>query len=424
MKLRYIPSILLAGTVCALFVLSSGSAQDMFKLKTGAGGEICLGCHEGFQEKINKPFVHTPLTEGDCVGCHNPHTSSFTMLLSAPGGSICSTCHDSVIPEDAESVHQVVAGGECIACHDPHASDNESNLLQKGNELCAECHKALADTINENKYTHPPVREDCLGCHNAHASSKNVSLLKDEPTALCLECHETDKETFRKLHMDYPVEKGSCTSCHNPHGSNTAAMLYDNVHDPVARRNCNRCHVEPSLADPFQLIAEGYETCQACHYDLITESLNHTKIHWPLVDRKGCMNCHSPHASPENKLLREPMLALCANCHADTVARQERSTTPHPPIVEGECGVCHSPHSSDNQFILKEDSLIDLCADCHEWQTHTTHPIGEEIVDPRNKNLYLDCASCHRTHGTEHKSFIYFSTVNELCVQCHVRFRR
>jgi len=424
MKLRNRKSVLLLAIFSLIIPLTAAYAQGKFKLKEGAAGTICLDCHEGLQEKMKKPFVHSPLADGDCIGCHNPHTSNFDMLMAAPADTICYTCHDSVVPEDAKSVHQVVIDGQCTLCHDPHASENEFNLLKKGSELCYECHQEMADKVEKNKYTHPPVREDCLGCHNAHSSDKNNSLLTDNSPTLCLQCHETDKETFKSLHREYPVQKADCTSCHDPHGSSTAAMLYDNVHEPVAKRNCEQCHVAASSAEPFSLKAAGHETCMACHYEMITDALNQTNLHWPLVDGKSCMNCHSPHASPEKNLISQPMLEMCGKCHADTVARQERSATPHPPIAEGRCGECHSPHSSDYQFLRKEESIIELCADCHEWQTHTTHPIGEDYVDPRNPNLTLQCASCHRTHGTEYKQFLYFSTANELCVQCHARFRR
>ncbi|KPK28214.1 MAG: cytochrome C [Desulfobacterales bacterium SG8_35_2] len=424
MKFRYTPIIFLSAALVVLIALSLVSAQDKFKLREGAAGKLCLGCHEGLQEKMKKKFIHTPLTEGDCVGCHNPHTSNYNMLLAASDDTICYTCHDSVVPENAKSVHLVVAEGKCNACHDPHAADYKKNLLRGGSELCYECHQSLVTQINENKYGHPPVKEDCAGCHDPHGSTNNDNLLNNGSPAICLKCHSADKSTFKSLHRNYPVEKADCTSCHNPHGSNTAAMLYDNVHEPVAKRNCERCHVEPTSSKPFDLKASGYETCLACHYEMITEVMNQSNIHWPLVDQKGCINCHSPHASSVKKLMRQPILEVCAKCHADTVARQERSATKHPPIAEGECGACHSPHSSDYQFILKDESVVEICAECHEWQTHTTHPIGEEFADPRNKNVTMQCMSCHRTHGTEYKHFIYYSTINELCVQCHVSLRR
>lgn len=424
MKLRNNISVLLLVAVSIFLPLSLGYAQKDFKLKEGATGKICLSCHEGMEEKMKKPFVHSPLVDGECIGCHNPHTSNFEMMMASSTKTICYTCHDSVVPDDSRSVHKVVAEGQCLLCHDPHASDNKFNLLKKGGELCYECHQPLAEKIKANKFSHPPVKENCLECHGAHASGKNIKLLNESSPALCLQCHETDKETFQKLHKGYPVEKADCTSCHDPHGSNTAAMLYDNVHEPVAKRSCDQCHGAPNSDKPFALKSPGYETCMACHYEMINEALNQSHLHWPLADNKGCINCHTPHASSEKKLLREPMLTMCGKCHADTMARQERSATKHTPIVEGDCGACHLPHSSDYQFMLKNDSLMDLCGDCHEWQSHTTHPIGDEFPDPRNKNVTVQCLSCHRTHGTENKHFLYFSTANEMCVQCHARFRR
>jgi predicted CXXCH cytochrome family protein len=106
------------------------------------------------------------------------------------------------------------------------------------------------------------------------------------------------------------------------------------------------------------------------------------------------------------------------------VARQARSQTEHPPIAEGACNECHSPHSSDNPFLATEATTIELCAKCHEWQSHSTHPIGEKIVDPRNANVTLQCLSCHRTHGTEYEHFLYFETTDETCIQCHSGLRR
>ncbi|MCL7489784.1 MAG: cytochrome c3 family protein, partial [Desulfobulbaceae bacterium] len=197
MKLRNRNSVFLLAILLVIVPLTAAYAQGKFKLKEGAAGTICLECHEGLQEKMKKPFVHSPLADGDCIGCHNPHTSNYEMLMAAPADTICYTCHDSVVPEDAQSVHQVVADGQCNLCHDPHASENKFNLLHKDSDLCYECHQSMADRTKEVKYTHPPVRDNCLDCHDAHASGKNAKLLDDPSPALCLQCHETDKETFK-----------------------------------------------------------------------------------------------------------------------------------------------------------------------------------------------------------------------------------
>ena len=415
-------SLCLAVTVVLLGV-ASAYGEPNFRLKKGARGDLCIECHDAFKETLRMPFIHKPLAKGDCSSCHNPHTSRHEMFLSAEPGRICYECHDDLVPAGAKSVHKVVDEGKCSSCHDPHAAANKNNLLKAGSDLCFECHRELVERIRVNEFEHDPVADDCLECHNAHASEDNPKLLKDGQPSLCLGCHEIDA-SFKRRHKNYPVERARCTSCHDPHGSNTELILFDNVHDPVSERECDECHVQPTAPSPFALQKSGYEICEGCHYEEVTDALNKKRLHWPLVDQKGCTNCHAPHASAHDSLMREPMLVVCGGCHADTVARQERSKTPHPPVAEGKCDKCHSSHGSDNLFLLNEASTLDLCEACHEWQTHSSHPIGEKAVDPRNSNVTLECSSCHRTHGTEHEKFLYFDTTNEMCVQCHTDYRR
>jgi predicted CXXCH cytochrome family protein len=144
------------------------------------------------------------------------------------------------------------------------------------------------------------------------------------------------------------------------------------------------------------------------------------RLHWATVGKDGCLNCHSPHASPQQDLLKEPTIPLCGKCHADTIQRQANAPTKHEPIADGMCTVCHSPHASDNTLLFTQKSTIEMCGTCHDWQKHSTHPIGEKIIDKRNKNLTMQCLSCHRSHGTEYKHMLPSPTVSELCTQCHV----
>lgn len=424
MKVRYLFLMMTVLVLPLLLVPAVVDAKDSMKLKSGAKGKLCLECHEGFREKLKKSHVHTPLAEGECTGCHNPHTSSHELLMAAEPKDICYQCHERMVPEGAASAHQVVVDGQCTTCHDPHAADNRMNLIRSGSELCYGCHEELGRKVSDSKFQHSPVKKDCLKCHNPHASSEHPALLVKSVPELCKTCHQTDKTTFKNLHANYPVDQADCTSCHDTHGSSQAAMLYDNVHQPVSKGMCKQCHAAPDAAEPLKLKQAGYESCQGCHYDMVTDTLNLKRIHWPVVDGKGCLNCHTPHASATGSLLLKPQKALCAGCHTDTMARQERSSTKHPPIDEGNCTACHAPHGSNNQFIMTRASVMDVCGDCHDWQTHSSHPIGEKVVDPRNKNSTVQCLSCHRSHGTEHKHFLYFATTNELCIQCHAGYRR
>ena len=424
MRLRETIIILLLIGLTLSFSAAFAQAEGKFKLKPGATGKLCLSCHTTFSAKMKAKHIHTPLVEGDCSGCHNPHASNHGMLMEGDADSICYKCHDNIVADGAVSVHQVVVEGKCVSCHDPHSSDNPANLVKGGNDLCFNCHQELGEKIASNKYGHPPVKKDCLNCHNSHASGKNVSLLKMDEPKLCLSCHKTNSSGFKKSHVNYPVEQKRCTTCHDPHGSSSGAILADNIHAPIKNGMCNQCHNEADAEQPFALKKSGFELCQGCHYEMINESFGKNRLHWPLVDKTGCINCHTPHASAEESLLRKPMKEVCGSCHADILARQDRSQTKHQPVDDGECTVCHSPHASNQLFLQKEETTIATCAQCHDWQTHSTHPIGAEVIDPRNPNLALDCLSCHRTHGTEYKQFLYYPDVKSLCVQCHTKYRR
>lgn len=161
-----------------------------------------------------------------------------------------------------------------------------------------------------------------------------------------------------------------------------------------------------------------------CHADLVGTALARARPHWPVLDARACLNCHSPHAARAKPLLRRPPKALCGSCHGDTIERQEKSLVKHAPIDAGECATCHDPHGSDHDFLFKEADVLTLCGTCHEWQKHSTHPIGDKVVDKRNPNLTVDCLSCHRTHGSAFKNFAHYDTKAELCVQCHQELRR
>lgn len=424
MHLKY-RLVVAVSVACFLFMAASAHTEEnRFRLKPGAKGKICLECHVNFQDKFKNPFVHTPVKAGECSGCHNPHTSSHGKLLAADVTEICFMCHEAMVPENAISSHKVVVEKRCVQCHDPHAAQNKFNLLKAGNDLCSGCHAQMSDAVKKVKFQHSPVQKGCVTCHDPHASTKAKFLLRNEVPALCLGCHKADKPIFAKQHMNYPVAKSRCTTCHNPHGSDRPGILFNNVHKPVANKMCNQCHEDPSSQNPLATRGKGFGLCQGCHSSLMNDIFGKSRIHWPLISKRGCLSCHSPHATTEGKLLKAPMIQVCRACHADSIERQERSQTKHPPISEGKCTACHMPHSSDNTYLLSQPNVIDLCGTCHEWQKHATHPIGEKVIDPRNKNLRVQCLSCHRAHGTEHKYFIYAAPINELCTQCHVKFQR
>ena len=115
---------------------------------------------------------------------------------------------------------------------------------------------------------------------------------------------------------------------------------------------------------------------------------------------------------------------LCRTCHSDTVERLATTVVKHAPVAEGTCAACHSPHASDAVHLTTQPTLDEVCATCHDYQKHSAHPIGEKAVDPRNKNLRVNCLSCHKGHGTPFKRMLLAETTSELCTRCHKKYAR
>jgi predicted CXXCH cytochrome family protein len=411
----------------ALFVAFGAvgfAQQNPYRLKDPDQRKLCIACHGEFEQTLKKKFVHSAVKSGECSSCHSPHVSDHSKLLSEDTRKICASCHDSVEPKNAKSVHKVVAHGDCGKCHDPHASDNTANLVANGNALCVGCHKQIGEAVKNAKFKHAPVEQGCVTCHAPHGSDKSDALLKSPNPGLCLGCHKADTAAFANRHMNYPVARAACTSCHDPHASDTPGLLYRNVHAPVAARNCSQCHEAANSPNALATKTAGSELCRQCHNDMVTTTLSKPRLHWPVADKRACLNCHNPHASKETKLLKASAGTLCTSCHADTGRRIAAVAVKHQPAQEGMCVACHSPHASTGTYLIDSPSVAETCGKCHDYSEHSAHPIGEKAIDPRNKNLRVDCESCHKAHGTPFKRMLTAPTNVELCTPCHKQYGR
>jgi predicted CXXCH cytochrome family protein len=400
------------------------SQQNPYRLKQPDQKQLCLDCHTDFRETLGKRFVHSPVRAGQCSGCHDPHVSSHGKLLSDDPREICLRCHEGIVPAHARSRHQAAADGECQKCHDPHASNHRGHLVAGGNDLCFTCHQEMAKAVRGAKFKHRPVEQGCVSCHQPHGSAATDRLLTTAVPGQCVSCHKPDAPAFVARHQKYPVGRSDCASCHDPHGSSRPAMLLSTVHAPIAAGSCSQCHEGPGSATPFATKRPGFELCRGCHAEMVSATMGSRRLHWPVADRQGCANCHNPHASRQAGLLASPTPALCGKCHRDTLTRLAVTAVKHEPVQGGACTVCHSPHGAQAPNLVDHASIMTLCTTCHDYERHSAHPIGESAIDPRNRNLRIDCLSCHGGHGTDFKWMLLSATNLELCTQCHKKFTR
>ncbi|MHC4111830.1 MAG: cytochrome c3 family protein [Planctomycetota bacterium] len=186
---------------------------------------LCYTCHTDIEEVAeNSEYRHSAATGIDgCMNCHNPHASTVKSLLKKDVTSLCMTCHDKpqgiskdeVLPaftdqlKDMKFLHGPVAEKDCTGCHITHGSKHFRLLTkeyppifyapfsEKNYELCFECHnkdlvwgektEELTDFRNGNvnlHYLHVNKERrgrTCRACHSTHASNQAKQMRKSVP---------------------------------------------------------------------------------------------------------------------------------------------------------------------------------------------------------------------------------------------------
>ena len=310
---------------------------------------LCAMCHKPFG---TKPQVHSPVKDGTCATCHNPHSSNEPKLLVQPLKDLCLTCHAGKV--DYTYVHGPTAAGDCTGCHNPHESDRKALLVKDAAELCVTCHFDMQD-IMKKKNVHPALYGGCTSCHNAHGSPFK-KLLSAEGEKLCFQCHPQIAEKVGKSKVVHgPIQTPkSCASCHSPHATDTAKLLFKG----------------------------GKDLCLECHKTIIKKSM--TVLHGPIRDG-NCTPCHDPHGSANAELLvgefstdtyvpyTDKEYALCFTCHNRDLLRYP-DTSFATGFRDGErnlhylhvndktkgrnCKLCHNMHGGSQQKLIAESALF------------------------------------------------------------------
>ncbi len=237
---------------------------------TGPVNELCLGCHEDFQQVLARQFGHVAAQES-CVNCHNPHNAKLPKLVVEEPGGLCLSCHEDVkklVGESKVAHGAITAVGQCANCHNPHGANVEHLLKKPVFDLCLDCHgqddvkdhqgKRLTNMktlLDKNPERHFPV-DDCSACHRPHAGHTFRLLTQEYPPqfyspydpklyALCFECHEetvvAEPETttltqFRNgstnlhfVHVNKAERGRTCRACHEVHASKQEHLIRDAV---------------------------------------------------------------------------------------------------------------------------------------------------------------------------------------------------
>jgi len=392
-KYRY-----LAAAALALALMAQAWAVE----KPTSSQKTCVTqeCHADYAKK---PFVHGPVSLGNCTACHDEaDAKAHTFKLSREGRDLCEYCH--LDQATKKNVHEPIKTGKCTDCHDPHSSESKAMIRAKTvGELCAKCHQTGKDV----KFAHGPVAVgECTICHASHSADR-PKLLNDEPVNLCFSCHVVTKDELSQFEFVHAPAKNDCIGCHNPHGGDHAKMLK----------------------------ADAPDLCYACHEDIKKIAETSKYKHAAVTEKDGCLQCHTPHASTVQYVLKDTPMALCESCHdkpvktedgkpvASFTAQVKDKKSPHGPVAQKNCAGCHSVHGSEHFRLLIKDypqafyapfsvDKYGLCFSCHPDSLVLTERTSE-LTDFRNGDLNLHfvhvnkqrqgrtCRACHETHASD-----------------------
>jgi predicted CXXCH cytochrome family protein len=187
--------------------------------------ETCLTCHP---EKKEGKFVHSAVSMG-CQNCHQAisEKNKTTITLLATGGELCAMCHEA---DTGPVLHGPYKTGQCLVCHDPHSSQFKAQTRSAGNSLCLECHAPR------------PPTPDTVSLFSVQGISKAdfqaIPKIELDPTrSFGHPCgNHPVAQTADPLHGGEPM---SCLSCHAPHASALPNLL---VWARGGEHVCKACH--------------------------------------------------------------------------------------------------------------------------------------------------------------------------------------
>jgi predicted CXXCH cytochrome family protein len=150
------------------------------------GGELCAMCHEAKKD----PVLHVPYREGQCLICHEPHTSNFPRQLRAETNLLCLSCHGVNQPDvkvDQEIKTVSLLGGRTLTLDD-YRQAVKIGLDRSGTKG----HPIVGHPISGQDPRNKDAPLNCLSCHVPHSSALANLMPADVKNdfELCTQCHQ------------------------------------------------------------------------------------------------------------------------------------------------------------------------------------------------------------------------------------------
>lgn len=293
---------------------------------------------------INRDDIQSSVHgEISCVKCHTDVNPSLQRPCATVGQVDCSSCHELVAEEYAQSGHGkaykngVEHAPRCITCHGTHqvksGLDETSPTYKEAIAgLCGSCHSKNSDVQETKELAEPDAYTDysktihgislgekgflstatCTDCHSNHLilghEDKESTIYPKNLPATCAACHKGIYNQYaQSVHAINKAKPGqilpTCEDCHTAHGISKTSK--DKFVTEVTSQ-CGKCH--ESLSNSYLQTLHG-ETYQL-------GSLKPAK----------CSDCHGAHKilgsdHPNSTISARNIVKTCQKCHDDANMR-------------------------------------------------------------------------------------------------------
>lgn len=190
----------------------------------------CTDCHT---DKSEGKYVHSALAMG-CNTCHEIETKdeATSIKLTAPPAELCTTCHEL---EKNTVMHGPYKNGQCLACHDPHSSNFPAHTRAETNTLCFSCHSVNQPGVSVKEGDVTVLGGQTIPL-DEYRQAKKLGLDRSGKSGHPIMGHPIEGR-------DDPRKKGtplSCLSCHVQHSSAIPALMPAEVKSDIEL--CTKCH--------------------------------------------------------------------------------------------------------------------------------------------------------------------------------------
>jgi predicted CXXCH cytochrome family protein len=200
--------------------------------------ETCLGCHP---DKEEGTFIHTAVGSG-CESCHQATSEKekekTSVTLLAIGGELCAMCHEV---KNEPVVHGPYKAGQCLVCHNPHSSNFPRQTRAATNSLCMSCHATGRPDVKVNADARTLSLLDGRTFDlESYQKAPKIGAEHSDRSAAPTVSHPVTGKDPRK-----PGAELNCISCHDPHASKAEHLLHKATESRNAAENLGlSCHID------------------------------------------------------------------------------------------------------------------------------------------------------------------------------------